>query len=379
VAPVTDAGTKFGGNPVRRTLSGLVAVGLALALAACGTTDAADENSGVNANQGATVGIALPTEKQTRWTADGNNMVEQFSAMKYTPNLKFADDDAKNQVAQIQAMINSNAKLLVIGAVDGTALTEVLANAAKAKIPVIAYDRLIRDSPNVNYYATFDNFRVGVLQGNLLVERLHLADGKGPFTIELFAGSPDDNNATFFFNGAFGVLKPYLDSGQLVIKSGQKDFKTVSTQGWDGAVAAKRMKELLKAYYSNDKVDAVLSPNDGIASGILKELKGNGYGTKARPLPLISGQDAEVNSLKSIIAGEQTGTIYKDTRELAKVAVQMGNALLTGAAPITNDTTTYDNGLKVVPTYLLQPIAVDKANYRTLLVDGGYYTEANLS
>jgi len=365
---------------VRRTLSGLVAVGLTLALAGCGSSDSATTKAGgVNANEGATVGIALPTEKQTRWTADGANMAQQFQDMGYKTSIKFADDDAKNQVAQIQTMIDNGDKLLVIGAVDGTQLTSVLAKAAQANIPVVAYDRLIRDSPNVNYYATFDNLQVGVLQGNLIVNRLNLTAGKGPFNIELFAGSPDDNNATFFYNGALQVLKPYLDSGKLVVRSGEQDFKTVSTKGWDGAVAAKRMKSLLKTNYSAEKVDAVLSPNDGIAQGIIGELKADGYGTKAKPLPFITGQDAEVNSVKSIIAGEQTGTVYKDTRELAKVAVQIGNALLTGAKPMTNNTTTYDNGLKVVPTYLLPPIAIDQTNYETLLVEGGYYTKANLS
>ena len=363
---------------MRKSLTGLVVVGLALALAACGSSDDVS-TKGVNANQGAKVGIAMPTQTSTRWTADGNNMVQQFTAMGYKPNLQFAEDDIKKQVSQIQAMIDDGDKLLVIGAIDGTALKDVLANAAKAKVQVIAYDRLIRDSPNVSYYATFDNFRVGVLQANLLVDRLKLAEGKGPFTIELFAGSPDDNNAGFFFNGALSVLQPYLDSGRLVVKSGQTAFKDVATLRWDGAVAATRMTKILAADYSPGTLDAVLSPYDGISVALIKLLKAKGYGTAAKPLPVMSGQDAEVPAVKAIIAGDMSGTIYKDTRELAKVAVQMGNAVLTGSEPVINDDVTYDNGIGIVPTYLLQPIAVDKANYESLLVDGGYYTKANLT
>ncbi len=364
---------------MRKTLTGLVAVGLALAMAACGSSTNATDTTGVNANQGASIGIAMPTKTSERWITDGKNMVEQFAAMGYATDLKYADDDVKNQVAQIQAMIDNGDKLLVIGAIDGTALAPVLANAAKAKIPVIAYDRLIRDSPNVDYYATFDNFRVGVLQGNLIAERLNLAAGKGPFTIELFAGSPDDNNAGFFYNGALQVLQPYLDSGQLVVKSGKTAFKDVATLRWDVPTAQARMTKMLAREYSKTTLDAVLSPFDGMSVGIIKVLKAHGYGTSAKPLPAMTGQDAEVSAVKAIISGEQSGTIYKDTRELAKVTVQIGNALLTDSEPIINDTTTYDNGIKVVPTYLLQPISVDKANYRALLVDGGYYSEASLS
>jgi putative multiple sugar transport system substrate-binding protein len=354
---------------VRKSLTGLVAVGLAVALAACGSTnDSASE--GVNANMGATIGIALPTKAQTRWITDGENMVSQFTEMGYKTELQYANDDSKNQAAQLQSMLDRGDKLLVIGAVDSSTLGPVLAKAKQAGVPVLAYDRLIVDSPNVDYYATFDNLQVGVLQGELLVQRLGLPDAAGPFTIEIFAGAPTDNNATVFYTGAMSVLQPYLDSGKLVVKSGQTTFEQVATKNWDGPTAGKRMSALLKEYYPGGEVDAVLAPNDGLALGILKSFSGK--------LPIVSGQDAELASIKSIIADQQTGTIYKDTRELAKVAVQIGNALLTDADPIVNDTTTYDNGVKVVPTYLLKPVAVDKSNYKGLLVDGGYYTEQEL-
>lgn len=269
--------------------------------------------------------------------------------------------------------------MLVIAPIDGSSLTDILQRAADAKIPVVSYDRLIRGSANVDYYATFDNFKVGVLQAQYIVDKLGVAQGKGPFNIELFAGSPDDNNATFFFKGAMSVLQPYLDSGKLVVRSGQTSFDQVATLRWDGGLAQSRMDNLLSRSYTSGRVDAVLSPYDGMSLGIISALKSAGYGTPANPLPIVTGQDAELASVKSIIAGEQTQTVFKDTRELAKAAVQMADSLLTGGKPEVNDTTTYDNGVKVVPSYLLQPVSVDKSNYQKVLVDSGYYTSAQLA
>jgi putative multiple sugar transport system substrate-binding protein len=266
----------------------------------------------------------------------------------------------------------------VIAAVDGSALTDVLAKAASANIPVIAYDRLIRNSGDVGYYATFDNFKVGVLQAGYIVNSLGLASGRGPYNIELFAGSPDDNNATFFFNGSMSVLQPYLASKKLVVRSGQTGFAQVATMRWDGTVAGKRMASILSSAYAGAHVDAVLSPYDGLSRGILDALKAAGYGG-AKRLPVITGQDAELDSVKLIVSGQQSETVYKDTRELAKVAVQMVNSLLTGGTPEVNDTSQYNNGVKVVPTFLLQPLSVDQSNYQRILVDGGYYTAAQIS
>jgi putative multiple sugar transport system substrate-binding protein len=274
----------------------------------------------------------------------------------------------------------------VIASIDGTAITTQLQEAADKKIPVISYDRLIRNSPNVDYYATFDNFQVGVEQAQSLLVGLGLkkedgSDGTagGPYNIELFAGSPDDNNATFFFNGAMSVLKPLMDKGTLVVKSGQTDFNTVAILRWDPATAQRRMEDLLTSSYGGGaKVDGVLSPYDGLSIGILSALKSNGYGTADQPYPTVTGQDAEVASVKSIIAGEQYSTIYKDTRQLAKTTVGMADAVLKGQTPQTNNTTDYNNGIKVVPSMLLQSVIVDKTNYKRELVDTGYYTEAQL-
>lgn len=356
-----------------------------LVLAACGGNNS-NSNSGGNASSSSstgsgekgTIGIAMPTKSSERWVNDGANMVKEFEALGYETDLQYGEDVIENQVSQIENMITKGVKLLVIASIDGEALTDVLQKAADAKIPVIAYDRLIKKSEHVSYYATFDNFKVGVLQASYIEEKLGLKDGKGPFNIELFAGSPDDNNAYFFFDGAMSVLKPYIDSGKLVVKSGQTKFDQVATLRWDGGVAQSRMDNLLSANYSSANVDAVLSPYDGITIGILSSLKGVGYGSADKPLPITSGQDAELASVKSIIAGEQTSTVFKDTRELAKVAVNMAVAILSGQTPEINDEKTYDNGVKVVPSYLLVPVSVDNSNYKEVLVDSGYFTEDEL-
>ncbi|MFI9366166.1 multiple monosaccharide ABC transporter substrate-binding protein [Kitasatospora sp. NPDC053057] len=363
---------------MRKLSAGLVAVGLTLSLAACGqSANGVGDGAAKGDAKGGLVGIAMPTKSSERWINDGNNMVKDFQAKGYKTDLQYGDNVVENQVSQVENMITKGAKLLVIAAIDGSSLTNVLQKAADAHIPVISYDRLIRGTQNVDYYATFDNYKVGVLQGGYIVDKLGLKDGRGPFNIELFGGSPDDNNATFFFNGAMSVLKPYIDSKKLVVQSGQTDFNQVATLRWDGGVAQSRMDNLLSKAYTTAHVDAVLSPYDGISIGILSSLKGVGYGT-AKSLPIVTGQDAELASVKSIIAGEQTETVYKDTRQLSKAAVQMGDALLTGGKPEVNDTTQYNNGVKTVPAQLLQPVSVDKDNYQKVLVDSGQYTADQL-
>ena len=341
-------------------------------LAAIGATSVA------SAQDKGTIGISMPTKSSARWIADGDNMVKVLKDRGYKTDLQYAEDDIPNQLAQIENMITKGAKVLVIASIDGTTLSRVLQSAADKGVKVIAYDRLIKGSKNVDYYATFDNFQVGVLQATSLVDKLGLKQGKGPFNIELFGGSPDDNNAFFFYDGAMSVLQPYLDSGKLVVRSKQLGMNKVGTLRWDGAVAQARMDNLLSAYYGKDKVHAVLSPYDGISIGILSSLKGVGYCTAQQPCPVVSGQDAEVPSIKSILKGEQSSTVFKDTRELAKVAANMVDAVLTGKQPEINDTKTYNNGVKVVPSYLLKPVAVDASNWNSVLIGSGYYTEAQV-
>ena len=353
----------------RRTF-GAVALGT-LSAAGLGTVPAVAAEKGL-------IGVAMPEKTTQRWIDDGANMVKQLEAKGYAVDLQYADDDIPNQLAQIENMVTKGAKVLVLAAIDGTTLTDVLQKAHERGIKVIAYDRLIRNSPNVDYYATFDNFKVGVLQGTSIVDALGLKDGKGPFNIELFGGSPDDNNAYFFYDGAMSALKPYIDTKKLVVQSGQSGMKTVATPKWDAATAQSRMDNLLSAYYTGKTLEAVLAPNDNIAIGIISSVKGVGYGSGGMKFPVVTGQDCQVQSVKSVVAGDQTSSIYKDTRDLAKVVVGMVDALLTGSQPQVNDTKTYDNGKKVVPTYLLNPVLVTKANWKQVLVDGNYYTMKQL-
>ena len=321
-----------------------------------------------------TVGVAMPTKSSQRWIDDGNNMKKELEDKGYAVDLQYAEDNVENQVAQLENMITKGVDILVIASIDGEALTDVIKKASEVNIPVIAYDRLIRNTEHITYYATFDNFKVGVQQGSYIIDALDLKNNAGPFNIELFGGSPDDNNAYFFYDGAISVLRPFMDEGKLVVKSGQMGMEKVSTLRWDGATAQSRMDNLLSAHYTTDKIDAVLSPYDGISIGILSSLKSIGYGKADQAMPIVTGQDAELPSIKSIVAGEQTQTVFKDTRQLASKAAEMCDAILKGEEAPINDTETYDNGKKVVPSYLLEPISVDINNYKEVVIDSGYYT-----
>lgn len=368
----------------RALIAGIAGGAMILSLAACSSGTGGGSGSG----DGGLVGVAMPTKSSERWIADGNNVKSQLEEAGYQVDLQYAEDDIPTQVSQLENMITKGAKALIVASIDGTTLTSVLEEAKANDIPVIAYDRLIRDSENVDYYATFDNYKVGVQQATSLLAGLGLTDltgakaadaPAGPFNVELFAGSPDDNNATFFFNGAMDTLQPYIDDKTLVVKSGETDFNTVATLRWDGEVAQSRMEDILtKTYSDGSKVQGVLSPYDGLSRGIISALTDAGY-TVGSDFPIITGQDAELDSVKAIIAGEQYATIYKDTRELAKEAVKMAQAVLEGTEPEVNDTDTYDNGKKVVPSFLLEPVIVTKDQIQSVLVDGGYYTDAEVN
>ncbi|NSC20784.1 sugar ABC transporter substrate-binding protein [Streptomyces albus subsp. chlorinus] len=363
--------------------SAALAAALVAALTSCGQEARGGSRYQPDKGKGGTVGIAMPTKSSERWIADGKNMAEQFRKAGYEADLQYGDDKVENQVAQVENMITKGHRLLVIAAIDGSALTDVLEQAAAAHIPVISYDRLILGTENVDYYASFDNERVGELQGQYILDKLGLTEPDAGaaedehYAIELFAGSPDDNNTKYFWNGAMKKLRPYLKTGQLVVRSKQTRMNQATTLRWDGGTAQKRMDDLISKNYGNTDVDAVLSPYDGISIGILSALKSAGYGGKRHPLPVVTGQDAELASVKSIVAGEQTQTVFKDTRKLAKQAVEMGDAVLTGKKPEVNNTTDYDNGKKVVPAYLLKPVSVDRKN-TGLLVDEGYFTKEQL-
>ncbi|WP_112874696.1 multiple monosaccharide ABC transporter substrate-binding protein [Paracoccus endophyticus] len=347
-----------------KTLAATAAMALALL-----ASQAAAQDKGL-------VGIAMPTKSSARWIDDGNNMVKELEAAGYTTDLQYAEDDIPTQLSQVENMITKGAKALVIASIDGTTLTNALENAKAADIKVIAYDRLIRDSDAVSYYATFDNFKVGVQQAESLVKGLkeRFPDQK-PWNVELFGGSPDDNNAFFFYDGAMSVLQPMIDAGEIAIPSGQTGMDKVGTLRWDPATAQSRMDNILSANYGDKPLHGVLSPYDGLSIGILSSVKGVGYGSGDLKMPIVTGQDAEIPTVKSMAAGEQYSTIFKDTRELAKVTVGMVDAVLQGSEPQINDTKTYDNGVKIVPSYLLEPVPVFADNYKQILVDSGYYTE----
>ncbi|MFI2434305.1 multiple monosaccharide ABC transporter substrate-binding protein [Streptomyces sp. NPDC018693] len=350
------------------------AASLTLTLTACGKNS---EGSAESSSKGGTVGIAMPTRSSERWLTDGKSMVEDLTAKGYKTELVYGDDDPKAQVSQIEKLIEQGVDALVIAAIDNKSLNGVVQKAAAADIPVIAYDRLILGTENVDYYVSFDNEMVGRLQAQYIIAKLGLEDGKGPFNIELFAGSPDDNNTKYFFDGSMSLLQPFLDSKQLVVRSGQTTLNQVNTLRWDGATAQKRMNSILAKWYSGRDVDAVLSPYDGISLGVLTALKSYGYGSDSKPLPVITGQDAELASVKSIIEGEQSQTVYKDVRKLAEAAAGMVDDILKGRTPRIDNRADYNNGVKAVPAQLLQPLSIDKTNYEDLVVDG-YFTAADL-
>jgi len=340
------------------------AAGLAIMMAA-GMMPAMAQGKGL-------VGISMPNKSSTRWISDGETLAKTFESMGYETDLQFAEDDIPNQLAQIENMVTKGAKVLIVAAIDGTTLSDILSKAHEAGAKVIAYDRLIRDSGNVDYYSTFDNFKVGVLQAESLVAGLkERFPGVKPWNVELFGGSPDDNNAFFFYDGAMSVLQPMIDAGDIAIVSGQMGMDKVGTLRWDGAVAQARMDNLLSANYTDKKVHGVLAPYDGLSRGIISSLKGVGYAPGAE-MPIVTGQDAEVASVKAMMQGEQYSTVFKDTRELAKVTAEMVDAVMQGKEPAINDTKTYNNGVKVVPSNLLVPHSVGKDDIQKMLVDSGY-------
>jgi len=327
----------------------------------------------------ALVGISMPTKSSTRWISDGESMVKEFQSLGYDTDLQYGEDDIPNQLAQIENMVTKGAKVLVIAAIDGSTLSDILAKAHDAGVTVIAYDRLITKTPNVDYYTTFDNFGVGVLQAQSLVKGLkERFPNVKPWNVELFGGSPDDTNAFYFYDGAMSVLQPMIDAGEVKIVSGQTGMDKVGTLRWDGAVAQARMDNLLSANYTDKKVNGVLAPYDGLSRGIISSLKGVGY-APGPEMPIVTGQDAEVPSVKAMIAGEQYSTIFKDTRELAKVTAQMVNDVLQGKQPEINDTKTYNNEVKVVPAHLLTPYAVGKDDIEKILIGSGYIKKDDLN
>lgn len=360
---------------MKKLIALLLVLVLSLSMAACGGTGPVDTE-----DDAAMIGVSMPTQSLQRWNQDGSNMKAMLEEAGYQVDLQYGgDNDIPTQVSQIENMITEGCKVLVIAAIDGSSLTEVLKQAKEQGIPVIAYDRLIMNSDAVSYYATFDNFQVGVMQGQYIETALDLKNAKGPFNIELFTGDPADNNATFFFGGAMSILKPYIDNGVLVVPSGQTTQAQVSTADWKTENAQTRMENLITSNgYSpkGKKLDAVCCSNDSTALGAVNALVSVGY-TKD-DMPIISGQDCDKPNTKNMIAGLQSMSVFKDTRTLASKVVGMVESLVKGGEPDVNDTKTYDNGVGIVPSYLCAPVVCTTDNYKELLIDSGYYKESDI-
>jgi putative multiple sugar transport system substrate-binding protein len=350
-----------------------------------GGTDTGDttETDGAEAPEDTLVGIAMPTRSLERWNKDGSNLDSLLRDLGYETTLQYADNEVDQQISQIQNMVNDGADVLVIASIDGTALAPVLAEAKAQDITIIAYDRLINGTEDVDYYATFDNYSVGQMQGQFIEETLGLADGEGPFNLEPFAGSPDDNNAKFFFSGAWDVLLPYVEGGQLVVPSGKSpasndDWATIGILGWGSDDAQDEMTNRLNSFYAGgEQLDVVLSPNDSLALGIAQALEGAGY-TPGEDWPVLTGQDGDQANVLNIIAGKQSMTVWKDTRTLAAQVAVMVEQIVNGDAVDVNDESTYDNGVKVVPTFLLPPLVVTVDTIESSLIESGFYAAEDL-
>lgn len=385
---------------MKKILAAILAATMMFSLAACGGSDKAASSSAAPAapaasseaapaapeapaapTAGGKVGVSMPTQSLQRWNQDGTNMKAELEKAGYEVDLQYAgDNDIPTQVAQIENMISGGCKALVIASIDGSALTEVLKGAKDKNIPVIAYDRLIMNSDAVSYYATFDNYKVGTFQGNFIKDALKLDTEAGPFNIELVTGAPDDNNVNFFFGGAMDVLKPYIDSGKLVVKSGQTEKAQVATANWSTEESQKRFENLISSNGygpTGTKLDAVLCSNDSTANGVTNALVAAGY-TKDN-FPIMTGQDCDKPSMKNMLAGTQSMSIFKDTRTLASQVVKMVDAIMQGTEVEVNDTKTYDNGTGIIPSFLCDPVICTIDNYKELLIESGYYAEADLA
>ncbi|MBR5358990.1 MAG: sugar-binding protein [Clostridiales bacterium] len=322
------------------------------------------------------VGVSMPTKDLQRWNQDGDYMKQELEKAGYEVDLQYAANDVATQLSQVENMINSGCKVLVIAAIEGSSLGEALDMAEAKNIPVIAYDRLLMESDTVDYYATFDNYMVGTIQGEFIKDQLDLDNADGPFNLEITGGDPGDNNALFFYQGAMDVLNPYIDSGKLVVVSGQTEFSDIATASWKTENAQSRAETILSSFYADGtNVDAWLCSNDSTALGVANALAANYTGE----YPIITGQDCDIANVKNMLDGKQSMSVFKDTRTLAAQVVKMVGQILSGETVDVNDTETYDNGKKVVPSYLCEPVFADANNYEKILIDSGYYSASDLA
>lgn len=364
----------------KKVIAVLMVLTMMLSLAACTSGDSGKSGSasGGSKKDSKKVGIAMPTKDLQRWSEDGAYMKEAMEKAGYTVDIQYANNDIGVQASQIENMITGGCGILVIASIDGGALSEVLEKAKAADIPVIAYDRLIMNTDAVTYYATFDNEKIGIMQGQYIADKLDLEHQDGPFNIELFTGPTDDNNVNFYFGGAMSILQKYVEEGKLIIQSGtEASLAACATPNWSTEEAQKRMENIItKSYTGGVKLDAVLSSNDSVANGITNALVAAGY--TAEDFPIITGQDCEITSVRNMIKGLQSMSVFVDTRELANVTADMVEAIMKGEEPEINNTKDYDNGTGIIPTYLCEPQVADIDNYKEVLIESGYYTEDRL-
>lgn len=320
------------------------------------------------------IGVAMPTKDLQRWNQDGENMKKQLEKAGYEVDLQYASNDVATQVSQVENMISGGCDALVIASIDGESLGTPLKTAEEENIPVISYDRLLMNSTAVSYYATFDNYLVGHKQGEYIVEKLDLENTKGPFNLEIFTGDPGDNNVNFFYGGAMDVLQPYIDEGKLVVQSGQVKKEEVATADWSTEKAQARMDAILASNYADKKLDVVLCSNDSTALGVENSLEANYSGE----WPIVTGQDCDKPNVKNLVSGKQSMSVFKDTRKLAEQTVKMVDAIMSGEEAETNNNEDYDNGTGIIPSYLCEPEVVTTDNYKEMLIDSGYYTEADI-
>ena len=372
------AGCNGGGAGSTTTNSGSTGTSTATSTTTTTTTDSGStETATTTSNEGAgkKVGVSMPTKDLQRWNQDGANMESELKAAGYEVDLQYAANDVQQQLSQVENMIAGGCDVVVIAAIEGSSLGEALDMAKASGVPVIAYDRLLMNSDAVSYYATFDNYKVGTVQGTYVKDTLDLDNAAGPFNIEFTAGDPGDNNAGYFFNGAYDVLKPYIESGKLNVVSGQKSFDEVATPTWATDKAQSRAENILSSYYADGtNVDVWLCSNDSTALGVENALAANYNGT----YPIITGQDCDIVNTKNMIEGKQSMSVFKDTRTLASQVVKMTGQILSGTTVDVNDTSTYNNGVITVPSFLCEPVFADANNYKTILIDSGYYTEDQL-
>ena len=374
---------------MKKFLSIVLAFALTATMAGCAAGGSGSEGgtTGGAAAKGNKVGIAMPTKSLERWNRDGSYLQEQFKSKGYEVSLVYSDNDVTQQVNDIENLIADNVSILVVAAIDGESLSNVLDDADSKGIPVISYDRLIMNTKAVDYYVSFDNYTVGKLQGQYVVDTLGLntSDTSKKYNIEFTAGDPADNNAGFFFNGAYDTLKPFLDAGILNVVSGQTSFEQVATASWDTTNAMNRMQNILASNYSDGtQLDIALCSNDSTALGVTQAIESDYAGKNS---VIITGQDGDEANLANIVDGKQSMTVYKAVANEAVVTLDIAVAILNGQKPDANfastanwgfecayDNTSYNNNTGLIPSYLLVPTVVTKDNIDKELVKTGYYT-----